>query len=456
MFPQYFFIMTMFNLVCYSVLLTWIHVLYSWLNVLSLELIVRRLLSCRSLSLGLCLFGSLGLLDDNSLGKLLLLALAHSDGVDPGLDGVDVEVAIFVPPPPAAAGVEGDELDFTRDAEGFLESGSAFDVAVDGEEGEVALSVDVLGVELGDGQKDLVAHLRGGCGDKGKDTCLRLGLEAVLFEFGLGSEGRDVDEGGFRGSGGRGLGGCGRRRLLGLGGFLAGLVLGRCLFVGLGAGGRRVGVGLGGLLQELDHVLLVEFSAVSDGLLAASRDENEGWERRNAKLVDGSCLLVPDLANSDGVEKINGKTPKQRARSSFLREQDGLWLLLLLFQEAVNLLVRQLDNVVVDLGHDGVDNGSRRALALVVLDDRAAKLLAGADDLEGGEALDAHVAAKGLVGVIVAVDGGDLCETVEVLGGLFVGGLEVLAVAAPGGVEFDDLEGKGYLLCFNFILFVRG
>jgi hypothetical protein len=76
---------------------------------------------------------------------------------------------------------------------------------------------------------------------------------------------------------------------------------------------------------------------------------------------------------------------------------------------------------------------------LVILDHRFAATLLRADDLERREALDAQRTAKGLVRVIVAVNGGDLGQALEVLGCLFVGGLEVLAVAAPGGVELDDL-----------------
>jgi hypothetical protein len=95
--------------------------------------------------------------------------------------------------------------------------------------------------------------------------------------------------------------------------------------------------------------------------------------------------------------------------------------------------------MVVNLGHHRVDDTARRARALIVLHDRTAGFLSGTDNLERGEALDAHGAAKGLVGLVVAVDGGDFGEALEVLGGFFVGGLEVFAVAAPGGVEFDDL-----------------
>ena len=50
------------------------------------------------------------------------------------------------------------------------------------------------------------------------------------------------------------------------------------------------------------------------------------------------------------------------------------------------------------------------------------------------------MSAEGLVDLLVAVDGGDLGDTGERFGGRFVGGLEVLAVAAPWRVELDNLE----------------
>lgn len=96
--------------------------------------------------------------------------------------------------------------------------------------------------------------------------------------------------------------------------------------------------------------------------------------------------------------------------------------------------------MVVDLVDNLLGHGGGGARSAVVLDDGlAAGLLAGAERLDGGEALDALGGAEALVGVVVAVDGGDLGQAVEVLGGLFVGGLEVLAVPAPGRVELDDL-----------------
>jgi hypothetical protein len=53
--------------------------------------------------------------------------------------------------------------------------------------------------------------------------------------------------------------------------------------------------------------------------------------------------------------------------------------------------------------------------------------------------LNAHLPTEGLVHLFIAVDSGDLGDTGEGLGSLFVGGLEVLAVAAPWRVELDDL-----------------
>jgi hypothetical protein len=51
------------------------------------------------------------------------------------------------------------------------------------------------------------------------------------------------------------------------------------------------------------------------------------------------------------------------------------------------------------------------------------------------------LSAELFVGFLVAVNCCYLGETYKVLGSLFVCGLEVLAVAAPGSVEFDNLEG---------------
>lgn len=95
--------------------------------------------------------------------------------------------------------------------------------------------------------------------------------------------------------------------------------------------------------------------------------------------------------------------------------------------------------MVVDLVDDSVDNALGGTLALVVLDNRLTLLGTGPDYLQGWEALDAKFAAKGLVFVFIAVDRSDLGEAFEVLSGFLVGGLEVLAVATPGGVELDDL-----------------
>lgn len=55
--------------------------------------------------------------------------------------------------------------------------------------------------------------------------------------------------------------------------------------------------------------------------------------------------------------------------------------------------------------------------------------------------MNSELAAEWFVGFLVAIDCSYLSKTGEVLGSFFVRGLEVLAVAAPGSVEFNNLEG---------------
>jgi hypothetical protein len=55
--------------------------------------------------------------------------------------------------------------------------------------------------------------------------------------------------------------------------------------------------------------------------------------------------------------------------------------------------------------------------------------------------LDTELPAECLVLLVITVDCCYLGKTGEVLSCLFVCGLEILAVATPRGVEFDDLEG---------------
>lgn len=52
------------------------------------------------------------------------------------------------------------------------------------------------------------------------------------------------------------------------------------------------------------------------------------------------------------------------------------------------------------------------------------------------------LSAERLVGLFVAIDCCYLGETGKVLGCFFVGGLKVLAMAAPWGIEFDNLKGQ--------------
>jgi len=49
--------------------------------------------------------------------------------------------------------------------------------------------------------------------------------------------------------------------------------------------------------------------------------------------------------------------------------------------------------------------------------------------------LDSHTTAESLVVLIIAVDGDYLSQIFEPFRGLFIGGFEVLAMAAPWGIE---------------------
>ncbi|KAI1840193.1 hypothetical protein JX266_013594 [Neoarthrinium moseri] len=95
------------------------------------------------------------------------------------------------------------------------------------------------------------------------------------------------------------------------------------------------------------------------------------------------CL--DSLNDLDDVEEADGNALEQGARGALLAEQDGLGGVVIGGQEGVKVLVSHL--------------------------------------------LD------------VAVDGDDASEAVEVLGRLLVGGLQVLTVAVPGGVELESLSG---------------
>lgn len=73
---------------------------------------------------------------------------------------------------------------------------------------------------------------------------------------------------------------------------------------------------------------------------------------------------------------------------------------------------------------------NRRATLIVL-----GGILVAAEDFDRGEALDVVGTADGLV--LGHVDGADLDESLQSGGGFGVLGDEILAVAAPWGVEFD-------------------
>jgi len=98
--------------------------------------------------------------------------------------------------------------------------------------------------------------------------------------------------------------------------------------------------------------------------------------------------------------------------------------------------------MIRDLVNHRIYDSLRSSRAIVILNDRFSGFRAWLDDLQRGETLHSELSAKRLVGLLIAVDGGYLGQASEVLGSFLVRGLEVLAVAAPRGVEFDDLAGE--------------
>jgi hypothetical protein len=59
--------------------------------------------------------------------------------------------------------------------------------------------------------------------------------------------------------------------------------------------------------------------------------------------------------------------------------------------------------------------------------------------------LNAHLTTERFVEVIVTVDGRNFCKTIEIFGGFLVRRLEVLAVAAPRGIELENLYSVSWL-----------
>jgi hypothetical protein len=76
---------------------------------------------------------------------------------------------------------------------------------------------------------------------------------------------------------------------------------------------------------------------------------------------------------------------------------------------------------------------------LVVLHDGSSWFISGFDDLQGWEPLNAHLTTERLISVIVAVDGGDLSITGQVLRSFLVGWFKILTMTTPWCVELDNL-----------------
>ena len=84
-----------------------------------------------------------------------------------------------------------------------------------------------------------------------------------------------------------------------------------------------------------------------------------------------------------------------------------------------------------------IHNSLRAPWPLVILDTGFAWLLGWDYDLEGWESLDTHLSAEGFVLISIAIDSCHICQALKISGHLFIGWLQVLAVAAPWSVESE-------------------
>jgi hypothetical protein len=97
--------------------------------------------------------------------------------------------------------------------------------------------------------------------------------------------------------------------------------------------------------------------------------------------------------------------------------------------------------MVRDLVNYCIDNTLRRPRTLVIFDNWLSGGLARFDDLESWKSCNAESTAESFVRFLVTIDSCYFGKTSQFLGGLLIRRLEVLAVAAPWSIEFDNLEG---------------
>jgi hypothetical protein len=97
--------------------------------------------------------------------------------------------------------------------------------------------------------------------------------------------------------------------------------------------------------------------------------------------------------------------------------------------------------MIGDLVNYCIDNTLRRPRTLVIFDNWLSGGLAGLNDLEGGESCNSESTAECFVRFLVTIDCCYFGKASKFLSGLLVRRLEVLAVATPWSIEFDDLEG---------------
>ena len=173
---------------------------------------------------------------------------------------------------------------------------------------------------------------------------------------------------------------------------------------------------------------------------SAPWEDDEGGVGGYAEHFVGGGFFVADLGECDAFEVVCCDNLDQSARGALVAEEDGFGGVVVGVEPSVETFVGYPLDVVRNGGLDGVDNILGGSSAIVIFYCWFSGLLGGFDDLEGWKALDAHAAAESLVALIVTIDGGDLSQAIETLGGFFVGGFEVLAMAAPWGVESFQCE----------------
>lgn len=189
------------------------------------------------------------------------------------------------------------------------------------------------------------------------------------------------------------------------------------------------------MVQELFHSGFGKRTIKGDRGGGSAGEDDESGVACYAEHFVGGGFFVADLGEGNAVKVFCGEDFDQGARGAFVAEENSFGGIIIGLEPGVETFVRYPLNVVRDGGFDGVDDVFGGSPAIVVFYGWFAGLLGGFDKFQGGKSLDTHAATESLVAFVVAIDGGDLCQAIETLGSFLVGGLEVLAMTAPWGVE---------------------